>query len=216
MQEVTAVSTETPTPWRIAGEQIGSCNCAWGCPCQFNALPTHGSCEGLAAFEIREGHYGDTRLDGVCFALILSWPGAIHEGNGTRQLIVDERATPEQREAVQALESGEAGGAYFEIFASVCPTRRERIKAPIEFEVDRERREASVHIGGIAQSRVEPIRNPLTGEEHRARIVLPHGFEYTEAEMANTVECQTTAEPPLALRLENTYAQLNAFEWTNA
>ncbi len=56
----------------------------------------------------------------------------------------------------------------------------------------------------------------MSGEEHRARIVLPNGFEYTEAENANTVECNTTAEGPLSLALENTYAQLNEFDWSNA
>jgi hypothetical protein len=49
------MSTPAKTPWRIVGEQIGSCNCAWGCPCQFNALPTYGQCEGLNGSHIREG-----------------------------------------------------------------------------------------------------------------------------------------------------------------
>ena len=53
-------------PWRISGDEVGSCNCAWGCPCQFNALPTLGSCEGLAGIQIREGYFGSTRLNGVC------------------------------------------------------------------------------------------------------------------------------------------------------
>ena len=88
--------------------------------------------------------------------------------------------------------------------------------APIEVQTDRERRVASISIAGIAESRVEPIKNPVTGEEHRARIVLPDGFEYTEAEVANTVECNTTADGPLSIMLENTYAQLNEFNWSNA
>ena len=70
--------SEPKTPWRISGDEVGSCNCAWGCPCQFNALPTHGRCEGLAGIHIREGYFGSTRLDGVRFAQPLWWPGAIH------------------------------------------------------------------------------------------------------------------------------------------
>jgi hypothetical protein len=100
---------DTTVTWRIRGEQVGSCNCAWGCPCQFEALPTHGRCESLAAFEIQEGHYGKTRLDGVRFAEIYRWPGPVPEGNGTRLLVMDERTTPQQREALLALESGEQG-----------------------------------------------------------------------------------------------------------
>ena len=210
------MSAATGTEWRIAGEEIGSCNCAWGCPCQFNALPTTGNCEALIAFEIREGHYGDTALDGVRFAEIVHWPGPIHEGNGTSQLIIDERATEEQRAAIVAMASGSQGGAYFEIFASVLPNVREPLTAPIEFETDRERRVASVRVGDLGQTRVEPIKNPVTGDEHRVRIVIPDGFEYDEAEIGNTVECRTTADAPLALTLDNTYAQLNEFDWTNA
>ena len=210
------MGAEVKTEWRISGEEIGNCNCAWGCPCQFNAPPTTGRCEALVAYEIRDGHYGDTTLDGVRFAGIYSWPGRIDEGNGTRQMIVDERATPEQRAAIVALVSGSEGGAFFEIFAAVCPNQLNTLTAAIEMQTDRERRVASISIAGIAESRVEPIKNPVTGEEHRARIVLPNGFEYTEAEVANTVECNTTADGPLSITLENTYAQLNEFNWSNA
>lgn len=58
-------------------------------------------------------------------------------------------------------------------------------------------------------------RCQVSGEEHRAKIVLPNGFEYTEAEMANTLRMSAAAGGPLDFRHENTYAQLNAFDWTN-
>jgi hypothetical protein len=201
------------TDWRLVGEGVTSCNCAWGCPCQFDALPTRGFCEALATWEIREGHFGGTKLDGVRFSWIVNWPGAIHEGNGTRQVIVDDSVSDEQLEALKALHTGEHGGAGFEIFASVCPNERETITAPIKFESDRERRIASVKVGDIGETRVEPIKNPVDGSEHRARIDLPEGFEYNIAEMGNTVETTTNAEAPLDLKLENTYAQLNEIDW---
>ncbi len=204
------------TEWRITGEEVSSCNCAWGCPCQFNADPTEGHCRALIGFEIREGHFGDVRLDGVRYAELVSWPGAIHEGNGTIQLIVDEGVSDEQREAVVALTSGEHGGAYFEIFASVIPNVKDPLTAPIEIETDRERRIASVKVGDIAEARVEPIKNPVDGSEHRARIELPEGFEYKVAELGNTVFARSTTEEPLALNLENSYAQLNEFDWSPA
>ena len=209
------MSTPSNTRWRIAGEEVGGCNCAWGCPCQFNALPTNGRCEAFVGFEIKEGYFGATRLDGVRFAKMLWWPGAIHEGNGTRQLIIDEQATPDQRAAVLALETGQHGGGVFEIFAAVCPNILPTVFAPIVFESDRERRQALVHVQGLAEVRTEPIRNPVTGEEHRARIVLPQGFEYSEAEMGNAVALRVQSDPPLVFAHTNKYAQLNAFDWTN-
>jgi hypothetical protein len=202
--------------WRIAGEAVGGCNCAWGCPCQFNALPTRGHCEGFGACEIREGHLGPTRLAGVRFAGLYSWPGAVHEGNGTRQLIVDERASPEQRAAIEALESGEQGGAFFEIFASMCPNRFPTVVAAIELSVDRSARVAAVRIPGVVDNLIEPIRNPVSGEEHRARIVLPDGFEFTEAEAANSLLLRASSDTPLSFAYENTYAQLHHFDWSNA
>jgi hypothetical protein len=209
------MSTAEKTEWRIAGQEVASCNCDWGCPCQFNAPPTSGNCEAFIGYEVREGHYGDTSLDGVRWAAIYYWPGRIEEGNGTRQIIVDEGVTDKQRAAIETLLSGTEGGPYFEIFATVAPNQLPTVTAPIELRSDRERRVASLSVPGIGQSRIEPIKNPATGEEHRARIDLPNGFEYKVAEMGNTVECKTTAEEPLALTLANTYAQLNEFDWSS-
>ncbi len=53
------------TRWEIRGRELGNCNSSYGCPCQFNALPTYGHCRGLAVFEIDEGFHGTTRLDGL-------------------------------------------------------------------------------------------------------------------------------------------------------
>ena len=210
------MSTSEQTKWRMAGEEAASCNCAWGCPCQFNALPTHGRCEALAGWQIHEGYYGDTSLNGVKFARIFWWPGPIHEANGTRQLVIDQEATQEQREALIAIESGKQGGAYNEIFSTVGPNVLDVLIAPITFESDRETRKAHVVVRDIGELRAEPIKNPVTGDEHRARIVLPHGFKYKEAEVANTVAMHVTSTAPLIFENQGSYAQLNAFDWSNS
>ena len=209
------MSEPTKIEWRIAGEEFGSCNCNWGCPCQFNALPTTGRCEAFVTCLISEGFFSDIRLHGVVFTRVYWWPGPIHEGNGIRRMIVDEQATEEQRNALIAIESAEHGGLIWEISASVAPQSIEPLFAPITFNVDREKRRASVRIPGIGETNLEPIKNPMTGEEHRARIVLPNGFEYKEAEMGNTVHCRVDAGDKLTFELKNTYAQLNAFDWSN-
>jgi hypothetical protein len=85
--------------WEITGREFVNCNCAYGCPCQFNALPTHGHCMGVAGYQIEEGHFGGTRLDGLQAVWIGQWPGPIHEGQGTMQILIDERANPAQRAA---------------------------------------------------------------------------------------------------------------------
>jgi hypothetical protein len=204
------------TSWRIKGDHAGSCNCIWACPCQFNALPDKGYCEALLVWEIREGHFGDLSLDGVRFGFAVHWPGAIHEGNGTRQTVVDERASEEQRRALNEMLGGKHGGAFFEIFAAVCPNDREPAVATINLDVDRESRRGTFRIEGLGEGRVEPIVNPdISPDEHRARINLPNGFEYQVAEIGNAVDWKVRAEEPLSFGHQNTYAQLYEFEWSN-
>jgi len=92
--------------WYIEGRQFGNCNCDYGCPCQFEALPTKGNCEGFEVLEIDKGHFGDVRLDGLRYAMLYAWPGPIFEGKGALQAIIDERADPAQREALETVLHG--------------------------------------------------------------------------------------------------------------
>jgi hypothetical protein len=202
------------TPWRIVAEETGTCNCAWGCPCQFNALPTSGRCEALLAVRISEGHYGATRLDGLTYATAYWWPAAVHEGNGVVQMAIDERATPEQRTALLNITSGREGCTFFEIFASVVTQVLDPIYVPIDLSSDRETRVARLTVPGFGGFRVEPIRNPVTGEEHRALIKLPNGFEYKEAEMGNCLENFAMLGDRM-ISNKNSYAQFAAVEWAH-
>jgi len=88
------------TKWTIKGREFVNCNCSYGCPCQFNGLPTHGHCQAVGGFEIEQGHHGSTKLDGLKFVGIFRWPGAIHEGKGEAAVVIDERATEPQRAAL--------------------------------------------------------------------------------------------------------------------
>jgi hypothetical protein len=205
----------TPTAWRMIADETGTCNCAWGCPCQFNALPTRGRCEALVAIRIREGYYGSTKLDGVTFAAAYWWPGPVHEGNGIVQFAIDERATPEQRQAILNIASGKEGCTFFEIFASVVSTVLDPIFVRIDLSSDRDKRIAQLSVPGLGEFRVEPIKNPVTGEEHRALIKLPNGFEYKEAEMGNCTENYAKLGDKV-ISNKNSYAQFAAVDWSNA
>ena len=76
--------------WTIKGHEFINCNCAYGCPCQFNALPTHGFCEAVGGFQIDQGFHGDTKLDGLRFVGMFRWPGPIHEGKGEAAVVIDD------------------------------------------------------------------------------------------------------------------------------
>lgn len=194
--------------WSISGPQIANCNCDTGCPCQFMALPTHGDCRAMTAMRIDKGHFGDVDLSGVLWCWLLAWPKAVHEGNGEVRMIVSDHATPAQRNAVLTILSGketEPGATFFNVFATTFTKTHDPVFAPIEFELDLDKRKGRVRIAGILDTNIEPIRNPITGEEHRARVVLPKGFEYREAEFALG---ETRATGAINLALKNSHSHL--------
>lgn len=204
------------TRWTIKGREFIHCNCAYGCPCQFNALPTHGNCEAIGFIHIDEGHHGDTRLDGLNIGIIASWPGAIHEGKGQVVPIVDERASPQQREALLRIMSGldtEPGATFFQVFSTTFDKVYDPVFARIDFEVDPEKRTARVNVPGWVEGRGEPIRNPVTGDEHRARINLPHGFEYDVCEAGRG---WADTKGPIKLSLEDAHAHFAKLHMTES
>lgn len=173
--------------WNLKGDWIKNCNCAFGCPCDFNAPPTFGDCKGLVGMHINTGHFGDIRLDGLNFVVVLSFPGALHEGNGTIQPVVDARADSKQREALFAIMSGQHSdeGTLFRIFSLIVSKVLDPIFAPIAFAFDMDGRTARVSIPGVLETETTPIRSPVTGSPHRIRVVMPEGFEHRKAEIAS-------------------------------
>jgi hypothetical protein len=196
--------------WYIKGREFATCNCDYGCPCQFNALPTRGSCEAAVGFVFDEGKFGDVSLDGVKAALVAHWPGAIHEGKGTMQFIFDEACSQEQRDAVAKILKGEETEpmtTVWSVISAMTDTFLDPLVKPISFDVDIDGRTARLSIPGVLETTAEPIRNPVTGAEHRARIDLPNGFEYRLAEMASG-NTQTGSESGIQLNLQNSYGQI--------
>jgi hypothetical protein len=196
------------TDWSIKGPHFANCNCDYGCPCQFNALPTYRSCLAVVAWQIDEGHFGDVRLDGLRAINTYAWPGAVHEGDGSLQSIIDERADQKQRAALSAIMQGEGaepGMIMLQIYRSMCTTVHEPLFAPIELTVDVAARRARLKVPDLLDTTVEPIKNPVTGAEHRARIDLPMGKEFNFGEVASGTTRATGAVP---LRFANKHAHL--------
>ena len=173
--------------WRLEGEWIKNCSCAYGCPCDFNARPTQGWCRGLVAMNIKKGHFNAIKLDGLKFAVTVDFPGALHEGNGACQPIIDEKASPEQRNALLELMLAKHSdeGTLFHIFSMIVTKIHDPVFAPIRWEFDMKGRIARMVIPGILETDVEPIKNPITGAPHRIQVNMPEGFEHHLAEVAS-------------------------------
>ena len=127
------------TDWYIEATTFGNCNCDYNCPCQFELRPTHGGCRGFEVGRIERGHFGTIQLDGLHYAVTYAWPGAIFEGNGSLQAIIDERADDQQRQAlITVLHGGETEEAttHWWVFHAMSSTVHEPIFRRFEFTVD--------------------------------------------------------------------------------
>lgn len=175
------------TQWKMKGQWLKNCNCDFGCPCDFNARPSHDYCEGMLGMNIEEGFFGDVDLSGLRWAAVYHWPGALHEGNGTLLPVIDERADEAQRNALLTILSGQEQdeGTFFHIVSQIVTTVLEPRFLPLEIEFDLDGRTARFTAPGLFETVSEPIKNPVTGQPHRIHVGMPGGFEYSMAEIAS-------------------------------
>lgn len=143
--------------WRLEGEWLKNCTCAYGCPCDFSAKPAEGWCKGVVAMHIDKGHFDGVNLDGLNFAVTVHFPGALHEGNGTIQPIVDERASAAQRSALLEILSGKhsAEGTLFNIFSLIASKVHDPAFGPFDWRFDEDGRGARMRIAGLLETQVD-------------------------------------------------------------
>lgn len=170
--------------WSYTAELIGTCSCDWGCPCNFNAKPTQGFCEGVYAFNIKKGVCGKTKLDGLKVAWAGKWPRAIHEGDGTARIWIEDKATNDQRKALDTMLKGEAGGLPYTIFAATIDNWLDTMYSPFEWKFDGVN--SSYKVGTTIQATLASMQNAVTGQASSAKIVLPMGLVFKEAEITST------------------------------
>ena len=225
------VKKRNTTKWKMHAYFLDACNCDWGCPCQFNANPTHGNCEGISGYHIVSGSYGnsdDVKLNGLNMALIASWPGPIHEGHGKASYYIDYRADEKQFEALSNIITGKAGGKPFAVYASTIEEFQKPKRASVKFQTKDIRScvevfAAEIRARGkrtrerstkdtIAEAWLEPIRNPVTGKVHRAIIEIPEGFESSRMDQAS-IKKLVANDGYLNFRYEGTYGSFSESVW---
>jgi hypothetical protein len=140
-----------PDQWEFKSETYDNCNCAMNCGCQFNLPSTHGYCETAYVGNVVDGHFNDTPLAGLKWAGLWKWPGEIAAGNGTRLIVIDQRANEAQRAGLETILSGRACAPLsnvFSVYGSMCERFLDTLFLPIELEADFEKRTATANIPG--------------------------------------------------------------------
>lgn len=171
--------------WNMKADYVETCNCDYGCPCNFNGFPTDGFCRALVLYHIREGNFGKVKLDGLDVIVAMSWPKAIHEGNGTVQLYITKKADGPQRDAIISIFSGQArGDGPFALFAGTFKYLLEPQFVDIVTIIDGKK--SSFSVPDVMDVQIESFINPVTGEEQETKIELPKGFIWKLAQAAKS------------------------------
>jgi hypothetical protein len=173
------------TSWSISGNYFETCSCDYVCPCilgQMAVRPSKGTCTFAMTMQVERGSYGSVPLDGVSFIVLGFTPEEMGKGNWSVGLVVDERATPQQRDAITAIASGAAGGPMAPL-AGLIGKFLGVESAPIRIE--RNGRSFSVSAGslvdmaangamGIDPTTTEPMFIENTGHPVSSRLALAH------------------------------------------
>ena len=157
---------------RVSGDVLIACNCDWGCPCNFQALPSRGFCEGGWIWLIDDGEVDGVRVGGLGVALFAKWPGAIHEGGGQAVSYIDARADETQRGVLAGLLRGEFGGPWG-VFGKTYQLAEPSV---VPFDVTFAAHGSRARVGEVVRLELAKMRNPVTQAEIHPEVVLPEGM----------------------------------------
>ena len=163
--------------WRVEGDWFDVCKCTIPCPCYFAQPPTSGDCEGVLAWHIQRGHYGAVSLDGLNVMALGAFEGNVWAGaKVTMGIFLDERADEPQREALQMIFGGRAGGWPGE-FAAVIGEVRGIQYARITFDVAADLASWHAEIPDTVVASAEALSGPTTRPGERVQVHNPPGSE---------------------------------------
>jgi hypothetical protein len=198
--------------YRLKGKGYEFCNCQPGCTCNFSGFPTSpdGSCKAAVGTHIVEGHCGDVALNDIKAVAIIDWPKAIHDGNGKAVFVVPPAVTEEQLGCLAQTFTGQLGGMPWSILGSTFEVAGV-VRADVQ--IDDDGINSGFSIPGVGEARGTTLKNPVTGEDHFAAIVLEHGFIWKRGDCGQG-SFHVEAEG-IHLNFEDSNWILYEFDWTN-
>ncbi len=178
MEAAKTVTTNNVPQWKASGDWFDVCKCNIPCPCIFAQTPSYGDCEGVMAYHIKKGQYGETPLDGLNVLILDYFKGNIWAGETKLDLALffDERADEDQRKALNMIFTGKAGG-FMRLFANIIGEVRGIEYAPIKFEVAEDLAYWSVQIPGKVIAKAEALTGPMTPPGKRVQTINAPGSE---------------------------------------
>ena len=204
-----ATGTSGVPPWHARGLLFENCNCQLVCPghMHFNQACTHERCLGYWAIRVDEGAYGDLPLAGLKALIAFDCPQHMIEGNWTEVVIIDEAASPPQREALETILTGKAGGSWA-LLAKFVARRLETRFLPIEFAEDPHTKRA--RIPGVLDASITEIK----GRDREKPVIFENIFNQIHASTQVLALGSTTYDDGVIhIETTQTHGLHSRFEW---
>ncbi len=149
--------------WKLQGVWTESCTCDITCICNLDptAPPTQGYCDVAFCFDLKEGEVDGVEIRDIPVAWFVNLPGAFAGGNGSCRLYISDKATPEQRAALEPIFRGQRGGVWV-TFAGIIDTWHDTQYVPIDVTEEGDTR--TVTVGDVGKIVATTVRNHR-GEE---------------------------------------------------
>ena len=147
-----------PTVYSLHGTLIEACSCGVNCPCWIGEDPDLGECFAIVAYGIDSGRIGSLDVSGLNLVLVAHIPGNVLAGNWRVVGLVDERGTPEQREALLSAFTGKLGGPLGDLWEALIGTVEGVEFVPISHEVVGGT--GTLRIPGMVEAEMSPYRGP--------------------------------------------------------
>ena len=195
--------------WHIVGDWFDNCSCTIACPCTFAQPPDNNFCESVLFWHIKHGHYGDVKLDDLCFVRVGRWEGDLWAGDakGAAGLFIDDRADEHQADALPAIFGGRVGGFPAQV-AELFTKGREVTgveRASITYEIAPDQAHWGVEIAGKVKAWAKALTGPTSN---------PGKYP----QMMNAPGSETGPGPQLVTWGKSTVCKVDAFgykfEWT--
>jgi hypothetical protein len=162
MSETTVLPAEEPSAtksvYTLEGTLIEACSCNVNCPCWIGEDPDLGECFAIIAYGIERGRIRDVDVSGLNLVLIAHIPGNVLAGNWQIVALVDEKGSPEQREALLDAFTGKLGGPLGDLWTALIGEVRGVEFVPIAHEVAGG--SGKLRVPELVETEMEPYRGP--------------------------------------------------------
>src|SRR5438093_1272814 len=143
--------------YKLEGTILEVCNCDILCPCWVGEDPDNGTCDSAMAWHVDEGSVNGTDVSGHTVAVLVHIPGNVLKGNWKVAMFTDDKASPQQHQALTDAFTGKLGGPIAETMQLVGEVVSIE-QAPITYDLKEGK--GTLKVGSVLDTEMEPYRGP--------------------------------------------------------